>query len=53
MPARYEAMRDKFIKEGSSVREAKTKAAKIYNSTKKAGEPSLAHYHSGKKMKGK
>lgn len=32
MPKQYEAMRDKFIKGGMSVKKAKTKAARIYNS---------------------
>ena len=31
MPRAYEAMRDKFIKEGLSSSDAKTKAARIYN----------------------
>lgn len=32
MPKQYEAMRDKFKSEGMSDKDAKTKAAKIYNS---------------------
>jgi len=32
MPKQYEAMRDKFKKEGMSDQAAKAKAAKIYNS---------------------
>ncbi len=32
MPKKYEAMRDKFIREGMSKSAAQTKAAKIYNS---------------------
>jgi hypothetical protein len=35
MPKAYEAMRDKFIKEGASSAAAKAKAARIYNSTHK------------------
>lgn len=31
MPKQYEAMRDKFIKEGMSKTAAQAKAAKIYN----------------------
>ena len=31
MPRQYEAIRDKFIKQGMSVQEAKRRAAKIYN----------------------
>lgn len=33
MPKAYEKMRDEFRKEGLSEQAAKTKAAKIYNST--------------------
>ena len=32
MPAQYEAIRDSFVKKGVSLKEAKTRAAKIYNS---------------------
>jgi len=35
MPAQYEAMVEKFKKEGLSEKAAKTKAAKIYNATHK------------------
>ena len=38
MPKQYEAMRDKFKKEGMSDAAAKTKAAKIYNA-KHPGKP--------------
>jgi len=38
MPKRYEAMRDKFEREGMSDSAAKTKAAKIYNATRKRGQ---------------
>lgn len=37
MPAKYEAMRDKFKKGGMSDKAAKGKAARIYNGTRKAG----------------
>lgn len=45
MPAQYEAIRDKFIKQGLSVKEAKTRAAKIYNSLrdKKPSMPKLSN----------
>lgn len=33
MPAQYEAIRDKFTAKGMGLAEAKTHAAKIYNST--------------------
>lgn len=35
MPKQYEAIRDSFKKKGMSDKEAKTRAAKIYNSTHK------------------
>ena len=31
MPKQYEAIRDRFIKEGKSVKEAEKSAARIYN----------------------
>ena len=31
MPKQYEAMRDRFRREGLSLKEAKAKAARIYN----------------------
>jgi len=36
VPAQYEKMRDTFHKEGLSLKAAKTKAAKIYNSKHKS-----------------
>ncbi len=38
MPKKYEAIRDKAVKEGMSLAAAKTKAAKIYNATRKKGQ---------------
>lgn len=38
MPKQYEAIRDKFIAEGMSAKEAKMRAAKIYNARRKAGQ---------------
>lgn len=35
MPKQYEAIRDSFVKQGLSLKAAKTKAAKIYNSKHK------------------
>jgi hypothetical protein len=32
MPKQYEAIRDSFVKKGTPLKEAKTRAAKIYNS---------------------
>lgn len=50
MPAQYEAIRDKFVKEGMSLAEAKTRAAKIYNS-KHPGNPVGPHSDKKKKRK--
>lgn len=44
MPARYEALKRKFLAEGMSKAEAEEHAAKIYYSTRKEGEPAL-HSH--------
>jgi hypothetical protein len=38
MPKQYEAIRDKFIKEGMGVKEAKMRAAKIFNAKRKKGQ---------------
>lgn len=38
MPRKYEAIRDKFEKEGLNEKAAKTKAAKIYNAERKRGQ---------------
>lgn len=37
MPAKYEAIRDKFIAQGKSTKAAKTSAARIFNATRKPG----------------
>lgn len=38
MPAKYEAMRDRFESQGMGEAAAKSKAARIYNGTRKQGE---------------
>lgn len=38
MPKKYEAIRDKLERGGTPMKEAKTRAAKIYNSQRKKGE---------------
>lgn len=38
MPPRYEAIRDNLISKGMPSAQAKTTAAKIYNSSRKDGE---------------
>lgn len=53
MPKRYEAMRDHFAKgakkDSPTYDAAQTKAAKIYNATRKPGEPPLTRTHHPKK----
>jgi hypothetical protein len=39
MPKKYEAIRDKFKKEGLPTKIAKQRAAKIFNATRKPGTP--------------
>lgn len=50
MPKQYEAIRDKFISEGMSSDEAKTRAAKIYNA-KHPSAPVTPAWHKHKKKK--
>jgi hypothetical protein len=38
MPKKYEAIRDKLLKQGKSAKAAKKSAARIYNSQRKKGE---------------
>lgn len=45
MPAKYVAMRDKFMKEGMKPKAAKQKAAKIYNKQRKKGQNPLVSHH--------
>lgn len=37
MPAAYEKMRDRFNRKGMPMKDAKTKAARIYNAKRKKG----------------
>jgi len=39
MPPRYEAIRDRLESRGVPAKAAKTSAAKIFNATRKPGEP--------------
>lgn len=49
MPRKYEAIRDKLKSKGASSKDAKTRAAKIFNATRKRGEaPVTKHYDLGK-----
>ena len=38
MPKKYEALRDKFIREGLTEKAAKGKAARIFNAQRKKGQ---------------
>lgn len=38
MPREYEAIRDRLIRKGYGVKDAKSRAAKIYNSRRKPGQ---------------
>ena len=38
MPAQYDAIKAKFLSMGKSMKEAKTSAAKIYESRRKPGQ---------------
>jgi len=41
MPAKYQAIKEACLKSGGKTKTCKTKAAKIFNATRKRGEPSL------------
>lgn len=45
MPERYEAMKRQFIRDGLSDKAAKTKAAKIFNATRKQHEEPVTGRH--------
>lgn len=53
MPRRYEAIRDKFKREGMGTKEAKTRAAKIYNATRKKGQAPVTRGSDSKKKREK
>lgn len=48
MPKRYEKMRDAFKRKGMSAKAAKTKAAKIFNATRKKGAKPVTGKHKKK-----
>lgn len=48
MPKKYERIRDKCKREGGGDKECKTKAAKIYNATRKAGQKPVTGHHSNR-----
>jgi hypothetical protein len=45
MPKRYEAIRDKLIARGVPTKAAKTRAAKVFNATRKRGEQPVTGKH--------
>lgn len=49
MPRQYERMRDKFKREGLSDKEAKEKAARIYNSKPENKSHPVTYSRKGKK----
>lgn len=49
MPKKYKAIRDACIKKGGSTKRCKTKAAKIYNATRKPGQKPVTGPHKKKK----
>ena len=49
MPKQYEAIRDKFVAKGMPLKEAKTRAAKIYNSVHPNHPNPWAHEKKGKR----
>jgi len=49
MPKRYESIRDSLVAIGVSLKEAKTRAARIFNSTRKEGETPVTGKHKKKK----
>jgi hypothetical protein len=46
MPKQYEAIRDKLKSEGAGDKEAKTRAAKIYNAARPEGAAPVTGKHS-------
>lgn len=41
MPKRYEGIRDRLVRKGMSLKEAKRHAARIYQATRQPNEPDL------------
>jgi hypothetical protein len=47
VPAKYVAIRNKCKKKGGSSKKCKTKAAKIYNASRKPGQKPVTRSHKG------
>ena len=52
MPVGYEKMRDAFKRAGMSDAQAKSKAARIYNASRKPGQMPVGRKHKIKKGRG-
>ena len=51
MPRKYEAIRDRMKRQGKSDKEAKTRAAKIYNATRTPGSAPVTRNYEKTKAK--
>lgn len=51
MPEQYEAIKEKLIKKGMSKKEAKKRAAKIYNAQREEGQEPVTPSYDKKKGK--
>jgi hypothetical protein len=51
MPAKYDSIKAHLLRKGFSEKEAKTSAAKIYNSERPAGAPPVVRGYDKKKGK--
>ena len=45
MPKQYEAIRDRLVKQGVTLAQAKSRAAAIYNSQRKPGQKPVTGKH--------
>ena len=48
MPKKYEAIRDACVSKGGKMNACQTKAAKIYNATRKQGQAPVTGKHKGR-----
>ncbi len=54
MPHKYEVIRDRLVEQGAPLKEAKSRAAAIYNSRRKRGEAPVTGKHRPKyRVRGK
>ena len=45
MPKKYEAIRDQLVRAGKPLKEARTRAARIFNATRKTGTKPVTGKH--------